>query len=179
MSTKIPQNFEQTIILIAQILKGRQYAIRGTASLVLQGIEMNVDDIDILCNKETALECNKIFKDYLIKEIAYKGSDKFKSYFGEFNIQGVKVEVMGDWQIWDGGLTQKGVKGSWSKVFCADESEKTTVNLKDAKDTTDTAIYVTTIETELLMFALMGRWSAYQKIKRRYENKTQAHLLLI
>lgn len=155
MSEK-PKNFTEVVVFLAGILKGYQYAFRGTTSLVLQGLEMNVDDVDILSDKDSALACNSLLKDYLTEEIALKESNKFKSYFGKFNIQGVLVEVMGEWQI-------KDEKGNWGLPFSASERQKIILDGQE--------IYVTTLESELSAFAKMGRWTAYQKILREMKEK--------
>jgi hypothetical protein len=142
---KKPEHFEETVKFVADQLKDTNYAIRGTASLVLQKIDMNVDDIDVVGDSKMALACNEIFKEYLIKPVAYSESPKFKSYFGQFEINGIKIEIMGDWQI-------KNPKGEWVSV----PVQKIQVG----------DIWLTTIDTELTMFAAMGRWTALQKIKR-------------
>jgi hypothetical protein len=165
--TRKPEKFEETILLLADILDGYQYAFRGTTSLVLQGLTMNVDDIDLLCDKKTALSCNKLLGDYLVEEVSYKEADKFKSYYGRFKINGIEVEVMGEWQLRD-------TKGGWSEPFTASEGEKKEIAVDDQ------AVYVTRIETELSLFAKMGRWNAYHKIKRQLpkeEDQDQLKLL--
>jgi DNA ligase (NAD+) len=126
--------------LVADQLKDTNYAIRGTASLVLQKIDMNVDDIDVVGDSKMALACNEIFKEYLIKPVAYSESPKFKSYFGQFEINGIKIEIMGDWQI-------KNPKGEWLSV----PVQRTQVD----------GIWLTTIDTEIAMFTAMGRWTVY------------------
>lgn len=143
-------DFEKTIIFIAEKLKDYRYAIRGTASLVLQGIDMNVDDVDLLCNKEGALGCNEILKGYLVEKVEWRESDKFKSFFGKFKINGIVVEIMGDWEI-------RNKKGEWVGPF--NGSERKEIEVGGQK------VWVTTIESELKSFAAMGRWNAYQKIK--------------
>jgi hypothetical protein len=100
---------EKVVIRLVRILKSRQYAFRGTTSLVLQGIKMNVSDIDIICDKETALDCNRILGKYLIEAVEYKVSKEFKSYFGKYKVDGIFVEIMGEWQIkdnkgWEDGM---------------------------------------------------------------------------
>lgn len=117
---------------------------------------MNVDDIDILCDKKTAEACNSLFKKFVLEEVTYKASLKFKSYFGKFKINNILVEIMGEWQI-------KDTNGNWSGLFNASAREKTEITLEGQK------IFVTTPETELLFFAKMGRWNAYQKIKKQTE----------
>lgn len=153
---KQPENFQKDVLFLAKKLGNLQYAFRGTTSLVLQGLEMNVDDIDILCDKKTALACNALLKDFLVEEVSLKQSDKFRSYFGRFSMEGLLVEVMGEWQIKDG-------KDNWSDPL--DASERIPLKISDQE------VFVTTIEAELSVFAKMGRWNAYQRIKKQVEDK--------
>lgn len=147
-----PENFQKVILLLVARLKNFQYAFRGTASLVLQGLEMNVSDIDIVGDEEAALACNDLLAEYLVEEVAFKQSGKFKSYFGKFAVEGIPVEVMGEWQI-------KDTKGRWSEPFNASKRKLLRLDRKE--------VYVTSIEEELAVFAKMGRWAAYQKIKKQ------------
>lgn len=160
---------EKTARLVAQRLHGTQYAIRGTASLVLQGFDMGVDDIDVLGNKDMALSANKLLREYLLEEVDYKESDKYKSYFGKFVIAGILVEVYGEWQMKITKREGKGLK-EWSKVWDATENEVATVTI-DGQD-----IKVTTIATELATAALMGRWNEYHKIKKQFDARNQQSL---
>src|SRR3989344_3459573 len=106
-----PENFEKVILFLADRLGERNYAVRGTASLVLQGIEMNVDDVDVVSDKKTALASPTLIGEQcVVKKIKYSKSPKFRSYFGEFLIEGVKVEVMGEWEI-------KKLNGEWTLPF--------------------------------------------------------------
>lgn len=143
---KLPEKFRETTQLIAKRLVSTNYAIRGTASLVLQGLDMNADDIDVVGDKDMAEACNELLSDFLVKSVAYSESPKYKSYFGQFKINGILVEVYGNWEI-------KTPKGEWKKI----EIERTLVD----------NVYVTTIQKELAMFAAMGRWTAYHKIKKQ------------
>lgn len=149
--TQLPVSFTKALLFAVDKLSGRQYAIRGTTSLVLQGIDMNVTDIDIVCNKETALACNDIFQKFLVDKIKYSESKQFKSYFGKIEYEGVQIEIMGNWMI--------NSKGRWSEPF--DGSKYTEVEIEEIK------VKVTTIDSELEMFTQMGRWTALQKIKRQ------------
>lgn len=153
-----PKNFEEVILFLAEKLKNFQYAFRGTASLVLQGIQMNVEDIDIVGDKETALACNDLLAGYLIEEVTLKESEKFKSYFDKFKVEEIPVEIMGEWQI-------KDTKGKWSEPFNASERKMIVMDGNE--------IYVTPVEEELTVFAKMGRWTAYQKIKKQLPSVEQ------
>jgi hypothetical protein len=169
--TELPENFFNAAVYLADKLQNINYCFRGTTSLVLQGYDMNVDDIDILTGKENALECNGLLQEYIKDEIEYKESPKFKSYFGSFLIGDVPGEVMGDWQILD-------TKGVWSRVYNADEKINITVK--------DHIFFVTPPALELEFFVKMGRWAAFNKLKKQLppkkdivEDKPQAQLSLL
>lgn len=157
------KDVEGVVVKIAKKIKGGQYAIRGTASLLLQDIDMVVDDIDIVANKKTALLFNKVLKEYLVEKVEWQESDKFKSYLGKFIVDGVAVEIMGEWSI-------KTPKGNWSEVFDASSDEVVEMEINGQK------VKITKTETELKMFSDMGRWNAYHKLKREVDRKSQQSL---
>ena len=160
---KKPDDFIDVIVYLASKLEGKRYAIRGTASLALQGLDFNVQDIDVLTDKKTALFCNKALEKLSEKKVAYSEAEKFKSYFGTFKINEVLIEVYGDWQI-------KDTKGNWSEPFDASDDEVD--NIEVGKRT----VRVTTFKTELMMYMLMGRWSVYHKLRRLIDTKSQRNL---
>lgn len=159
----VPPQFSQTILLLSDLLAARQYAFRGTASLVLQGFDFNVDDIDILTDRKTAEACNEILKDYLESRVEYKESDKYKSWFGKFKINDTPVEVYGDWQI-------KSEKGEWSRVFDASGDEIKEIDYQGRR------VRVTTPATELATYALIGRWNVFHKLKKELATELQPSL---
>lgn len=150
--TELPENFKKALIIIADRLKDYSYAIRGTASLVLQGLEMNADDIDILGDEKVAEAANEVLKEYLLEPVEYKESDKFISRYGKFKIENVQVEFMCDFQI-------KDPKGNWTEPYTA--VDRKVVNLDGHE------IYVTTPQLELEFFAKMGRWNAFHKLRKQ------------
>ena len=158
--SKRTEKLEETVCFVAGKLKGKQYAFRGTASLVLQGIDMNVDDIDIVCDKDTALSANKSFSEHVKDKVVFSEADKYKSYLGSFVINNVDVEIYGDWQI-------KNKDGQWSEMYSASDDQRVAIEIDGIE------VFVTKIETELEMFAAMGRWSAYHKIKKQLASRKQ------
>ncbi|MBN1184107.1 MAG: hypothetical protein JXB49_17570 [Bacteroidales bacterium] len=157
---KKPDDFEDVVKFIASKLQGKQYAIRGTASLVLQGFDFNVQDIDVLTDKETALFCNDALKEILSEKVKYSETDKYKSYYGKFSINNILIEVCGDWQI-------KDTNGKWSEPFDASDDEVTEVTVGSQK------VKVTSVETELKTYILTGRWNVYHKLRRLLDSKNQ------
>lgn len=159
---QIKEEFRKFVMEIAKKMKGKQYAIRGTASLVLQGIDMGVDDVDVIGDKKAALAFGKLFAGDMTEEVKYSQSNKFKSYYGKFVVDGIPGEIYGDWQIKR--------KKRWSRVYDARDGQVAEVKVGDIR------VRTTSIETELAMYADMGRWNALKKIKRQLENKDQQSL---
>lgn len=93
--SKRPEKFEETVFTLADILKNRQYAFRGTISLALQETDKDMDDIDIFYNRQIALAYNDLLKDFVIKDASCKESNKFKTYFRRFKMNRISVEAMG------------------------------------------------------------------------------------
>jgi hypothetical protein len=157
---ELPQQFLNAVYILAEKLKKEAYCFRGTTSLVLQSFDMNVDDIDILTDKDSAYNCNELLNEILIEEVSYKESDKFISHYGKFAIDDVSIEVMGDWQI-------KDTKGVWTKVYNA--SNRIELNKNGS------TLYVTPSVLELEFFAKMGRWNAYKKLKSQIDSTNLNH----
>jgi len=155
-------DIESVVLMLVKKLEDRQYAIRGTAGMVLQGLDMGVDDIDVVADKKTALLFNDLFKKEVLKRVEYLESDKFKSYYGKFVINGISLEVMGEWQI------KKGE--DWSGVYDASDDEVNIIDVNGLK------VKVEKLEIELKTSAEMGRWSEFHKIKKQL-SKTQQRSL--
>ncbi|MCC7574853.1 hypothetical protein KO361_04645 [Candidatus Woesearchaeota archaeon] len=85
-----------------------KWVLVGSASLALQNVKIKPGDVDILTDGDDALKMNEIFKDFKVRDVEFKTSEIFESYFGEFNINGVKVEIMGD-------LKEK-IDGEWTSL---------------------------------------------------------------
>ncbi|KKQ25479.1 MAG: polymerase I protein [Candidatus Woesebacteria bacterium GW2011_GWA1_37_8] len=147
-----------------------RWAIRGTASLVLQNIEMGVDDIDLVCDQKTAEFINSEFKKELVKKVEYSETDKYKSYFGQLIVDGILVEVMGELQI-------KSNKG-WGDVYDGSDDEVNEIEVGDGYGFKGEKIKVraTKPEIELKVSAEMGRWNEFHKMKKQIGSKLQTSL---
>lgn len=74
------------------------WVISGSLGMVLQGMEMDVHDIDIQTDKQGAFEIEKQLSDYVVVPVQFSPSERICSYLGRLDIDGVKVEIMGDLQ---------------------------------------------------------------------------------
>ncbi len=81
------------------------WAVTGSLGFALQGMDVDVHDIDIQTDKTGAYEIERRFSQYVVRNVEFSSAEKIRSHFGELNIEGVKVEIMGDIQkrLPDGG----------------------------------------------------------------------------
>ncbi len=85
------------------------WILSGSVSLAIQGVDVEPkSDIDILTDEKGSKEIYILLKEYCIQEPLYSSTNKYRSYFGIYMIDGIQVEVMGDFQY-------KLKDGNWSK----------------------------------------------------------------
>jgi hypothetical protein len=107
----IGKPFIKVLKIIFKKLRGKKvnWVLIGSSSLALEGMKIKPKDIDILTTKKGAFEFNKVFKKWEIESVKFKESKFFRSYFGEFKIEGVRVEVM--------GKLERKIEGKWIPIF--------------------------------------------------------------
>ena len=66
--------------------------------MALQGMDMDIHDIDIQTDKDGAYEIENHFSEYVIKPVHYSASERIRSHFGALEMDGIKIEIMGDLQ---------------------------------------------------------------------------------
>lgn len=71
------------------------WAITGSLGFVLHGMDIEVNDIDIQTDELGAYEIEKAFEENVVRKVEFSASDKIQSHFGELNVDGVKIEIMG------------------------------------------------------------------------------------
>lgn len=95
-------NLDLRILEALQVLVNRlkgtpiKWVLAGSASLALQGVKVEPGDIDILTDRDGAYGIADLLKTHETKPMKFRSGKWSRSYFGEFEIRGVKIEVMGD-----------------------------------------------------------------------------------
>jgi hypothetical protein len=75
------------------------WILSGSTSLAIQGVDIKINnDIDILTDKKGSKEIDKLLEEFRIKTPEYTTTDKYKSFYGIYQINNIKVEVMGEFQ---------------------------------------------------------------------------------
>lgn len=90
----------ETVKLISSLLSSAEnWAIDGSASLALQGIDLKPNDIDVLTDENGAYEIQTLLSDYLETPVRHISNDKYDSHFGTVVINEIRVEIMGDLRV--------------------------------------------------------------------------------
>jgi hypothetical protein len=74
------------------------WAITGSLGMALQGIDLKVHDIDIQTDRQGAFEIENKFPENIMETVHYLQSERIRSYLGRLEIDGIRVEIMGDIQ---------------------------------------------------------------------------------
>jgi hypothetical protein len=84
------------------------WVITGSLGMALQGMDIDVHDIDIQTNKEGAYEIESKLKQFSTTPVNSVSSELIKSYLGKFIVDDVQVELMG-------ALQKKLKNGNWEE----------------------------------------------------------------
>ena len=123
----------------------------GSMSLALQGISIKPNDIDILTDSDGLYKFSKIFKKYEVKPIRFKKTNLFRCYFGVYEIDGKRVEIMSDSKI--------NFNGKWVS-FLKKMKHIKTVDVDGVK------IYTISLEDQLKFYKNLKRKKDEAKIKK-------------
>jgi hypothetical protein len=76
-----------------------KWVITAGASLALQGLPVEVHDIDLQTDEAGAYEIERRFAESVTREVRFSAEETIRSHFGTLMIDGIEVEIMGDVQI--------------------------------------------------------------------------------
>ncbi|WP_254765732.1 nucleotidyltransferase domain-containing protein [Salinilacihabitans rarus] len=74
---------------------GVTWALTGSASFALQGVPVEPDDVDVQTTAEGASEIERRFAERVVEPVSFSAAERIRSHFGAFEVEGVRVEVMG------------------------------------------------------------------------------------
>lgn len=128
------------------------WILSGSFSLVLQGVDIKANDIDIVTDKEGAQRIDNILSKYCTKPLEYSSTSEFRSYYGHYMINGTKIDIMGEFQYMK-------KDGTWSDLrHKGDTFEKEFDGMR---------IKFLTLKEELKEYEELSRTEKVKKIKER------------
>ena len=72
------------------------WSLTGSLGLALQGVPVAVHDIDLQTDAAGAYAIERCFAGEVTRPVAYLPSERIRSHLGALEIDGIKVEIMGD-----------------------------------------------------------------------------------
>lgn len=119
---------------------GIPYRVVGGTSAALHGVPVHVKDLDLETTATGAYQIAELLEEYIVRPVTFSESPIYRSHFGQFRIDGVLLEVMGDLERREGdGWTPSGT------------GTETTVPLEDVP------VRVPWLEEETLAYIRRGR----------------------
>lgn len=76
------------------------WIVTGSLGFALQGVPVEIHDIDIQTDKAGAYEIERRFSEFVTRKITFSCTERIRSHFGALTIDGIKVEIIGDIQKW-------------------------------------------------------------------------------
>ena len=71
------------------------WVITGSLGMALQGVPVEVNDIDIQTDKEGAYEIERRLLENVKQPVRYSAAERIRSHLGVLEFDGIKVEIMG------------------------------------------------------------------------------------
>ena len=127
------------------------WVVTGSLALALQGVPVEVRDIDIHTDEQGAYGIESLFSDYVQDRVAPSYTQDVRSYHGKLVIDGIEVEIIGD-------IQKRCEDGTWEDL-AAIEHHKRVVAVVGM------AIPVFSLEYEYQAYLRLGREKRAQVIK--------------
>ncbi len=96
----VPTTIGQALAKVVERLDGADvnWAITGSLGFRLQGVPVDVHDIDLQTDGAGAYKIEDLLCEYSTEKVGFSTSGNIRSHFGVLEIGGVRVEIMGDVQ---------------------------------------------------------------------------------
>jgi N-acetyl-D-muramate 6-phosphate phosphatase len=153
---KDQQAVQQEIVEVLHILYDRinpteiVWAVTGSLGMHIQGLQLEIHDIDIQTDQTGAYQIESLFSEYVVVKMAFSASKDIRSHFGALRIGGVKVEIMGN-------IEKCLPDGAWEGMDILEQRKFVTFE--------EMEIPVLHLEYEYQAYQKLGRLERAQKIK--------------
>jgi hypothetical protein len=136
-----------------------RWVLTGSTSLILQGVDVPVsNDIDVLASPKDCVAMDGLLAQWRVRAPFFSATDKYQSCLGVYNINGVKIDLMGDFQY-------KLASGFWSPIRPMDGAS--------AREIEGMRLNMFTLEQELLAYEEMNRKDKILAIRNKlYGSRT-------
>lgn len=151
----IDSEYMMVLQRIKNKIKDVEWVITGSTGMILQGMSLDPNDIDIQTNEAGANAIERTFSDNVVREVEFVENDDIKSHFGELKINGIKIELMGD--------LQKKINGSWQEPIDINK-------YKEIVEIDGNEFPVMSLKYEYYAYLRLGREKRVKKIRKWIRN---------
>jgi len=95
MITQLPPEYGKVLRVLHARLSELDWVITGSVGMALQGVPLEVHDIDLQAGEATVYRIEQLLAEYVVQPLAYRPSARIRSHFGCLRVAGVPVELMG------------------------------------------------------------------------------------
>ncbi|ELY49665.1 nucleotidyltransferase domain-containing protein [Natronorubrum bangense] len=141
----IEKQYLNALETLSATLDGRLdvWALTGSTSFVLQGVPLTPNDIDVQTTEDGAYAIEKLFAEEIVEPISFSETETICSHFGAFELDDVRVEVMG-------AIQKRQSDGTWEPPVDISEHRRF-VDLDDIR------IPVLSLQYEAEAYEALGR----------------------
>lgn len=157
---------EERIVRALQVLHDRTrhqdllWVIIGSASLWLQEVDIVPEDIDVLASKESAVRMTELLQDFETRPLGFSRSGRYESHFGQYEILGVKLEIMANLRIL--------IDGRW-EAYSDRLERRVWVNVRGMQ------LPVSSLADHLASYEGMNRQGDEEKVRKIRESLGRRH----
>jgi hypothetical protein len=134
-----------------------KWVITGSLGMALQGIDIEVHDIDIQTDQKGAYEIERELSEYVIAPVRYIQSERIRSHLGKLEIDGITVETMG-------AMQKRTNEQTWEEPVRVEEHRKW-VKIEGMR------IPVLSLEYEYQAYLKLGRAEKAKMMKEWLQNQ--------
>ncbi|HOG46093.1 MAG TPA: hypothetical protein PLJ35_11475 [Anaerolineae bacterium] len=153
----IPESHWSVLRRLCAQLQGIAWAVTGSVGLALQGVPVDVHDIDIQGSETSVYAIERCFAGHVRQAVHLRASEAIGSHFGVLEIDGVMVELMG-------GLQKRLPSGAW-------EPPIDVARLRHLVEARGLRIPVLPLEHEYEAYLIMGRTAKAALIKETIDRQ--------
>jgi len=143
-ASRLPEDLHRALLTVLDRLAGRDiaWALAGSAALVLNGVQVNVHDLDLTTDETGVQVIADALAEFVVTPPGWLETEKFASQFARLQVGGVQVDIVGR------PFVVKRAEGavaiqSWS--------------IRDEIDFEGHKLPLIPLEAQLIAYAMMGR----------------------
>lgn len=150
----LPREFETALQTILEQLSGlpEAWALTGSVGMVLQGMPLQVHDIDVQTSPLGAIQIQQRLEGWMVEPVRQVESSFMRSLLGRAVVEGVEVEIIG-------GVQKRLEGGGWEEPVNVAEHRRW-VEWRGLN------VPVLALEYEAEAYRRMGRLEKAEKIRR-------------